>query len=712
MAARSVAPAAPPVNGAGRSARAPRREARRPAGGRPSRPALFARFGDLDRLRHDFPLILGDDGEASVVDTLSGRVDDLLSAIAPAGPPGERLRRRVLRLEREIRAAVSGTPGGSLARLWDAAADQLVAAGDESLAADLALARGAMRLDGTLVDCDATLPARVVRQVWQAVEERHRRVLRDEIDRLQASLADLLRADLLRSAAGRHAAALRDGVGAPHRALFDFEAMARLLAAPSGAAALTGARRARIERALAALADQRFAAGERTYGYVFDDLDAARAAYRERLPRLAELARALAVAELEVEGRYLPDVHDELLGGADAPWPDPEALDLMPAHLVHVDARAMDDAAAAAPLVALADGSMLKVAVTFSDPFSFAGRLAEAAAALGDVFVVQAAISHLHALREEIHAALDYRGPALLSIFAPLDEGAGIPAYLVSAMAVESRAVPAFVYDPTADPEAHLPLRLPANPQPERSWAEHELVGEDDALQQVARVVAVTPADLALCDPRWSVDVAPLPPGARVGAPVPVAAWLAGERDAAGGGWPSVEALDAEGRLHRLRVGERLLRAVRRRAAAWQRLRALSQRPTAERAPSAETAMQPAMDPAAEATLATEQPGAVEVAAAVASDAPDAATLAATSDAPYIETPRCTTCNECVNLNGRMFAYDANRQAYIADPDAGTYRELVEAAESCQVAIIHPGAPRNPDEPGLAELIERAATFR
>jgi hypothetical protein len=58
-----------------------------------------------------------------------------------------------------------------------------------------------------------------------------------------------------------------------------------------------------------------------------------------------------------------------------------------------------------------------------------------------------------------------------------------------------------------------------------------------------------------------------------------------------------------------------------------------------------------------------------------------------------------------------MFAYNVDRQAYIADVTAGTYRELVEAAESCQVAIIHPGAPRDPGEPGVGELLERAASF-
>jgi hypothetical protein len=78
----------------------------------------------------------------------------------------------------------------------------------------------------------------------------------------------------------------------------------------------------------------------------------------------------------------------------------------------------------------------------------------------------------------------------------------------------------------------------------------------------------------------------------------------------------------------------------------------------------------------------------------------------------WIETARCPTCNECQLINDRMFAYNANQQAYIKDITAGTFRQLVEAAESCQVAIIHPGLPRDPNEPGLDELIARAQSFQ
>jgi ferredoxin len=78
---------------------------------------------------------------------------------------------------------------------------------------------------------------------------------------------------------------------------------------------------------------------------------------------------------------------------------------------------------------------------------------------------------------------------------------------------------------------------------------------------------------------------------------------------------------------------------------------------------------------------------------------------------PWIETTRCTTCNECTNLNGRMFVYDQNKQAYIKDPLAGTFAQMVQAAERCPAGIIHPGDPLNPNEKDLAKWIERAKPF-
>ncbi len=77
----------------------------------------------------------------------------------------------------------------------------------------------------------------------------------------------------------------------------------------------------------------------------------------------------------------------------------------------------------------------------------------------------------------------------------------------------------------------------------------------------------------------------------------------------------------------------------------------------------------------------------------------------------WVDSEQCTTCNECLNINDALFVYDDNDQCVIGDPKAGTYDEMVRAAECCPVGIIHPGTPLNPDEPNLVELKKRAAAF-
>lgn len=79
---------------------------------------------------------------------------------------------------------------------------------------------------------------------------------------------------------------------------------------------------------------------------------------------------------------------------------------------------------------------------------------------------------------------------------------------------------------------------------------------------------------------------------------------------------------------------------------------------------------------------------------------------------PYIDSERCTTCDECTNLNKRMFAYDDKKQAYIKDPKAGTFKDLVTAAERCPAQIIHPGTPLNPKEKDLNKWLKRAEPFK
>jgi hypothetical protein len=178
--------------------------------------------------------------------------------------------------------------------------------------------------------------------------------------------------------------------------------------------------------------------------------------------------------------------------------------------------------------------------------------------------------------------------------------------------------------------------------------------------------------------------------------------------------------IDEQNRLRRAVVDEKLIEAAARCLDAWRGLQelggignshALLALREARQAWDAEKAQLPAHPLPQPQTQPAPQAAPAPAAAMPAAAEPAAAEPAPSSDDPWIETARCTTCNECTQLNDRMFAYNEDKRAYIRDPDAGTYRELVQAAETCQVAIIHPGKPRNRDEPGLEELIKRAEPF-
>jgi ferredoxin len=353
--------------------------------------------------------------------------------------------------------------------------------------------------------------------------------------------------------------------------------------------------------------------------------------------------------------------------------------------------------------------------------FTFAAaRLGTMAVGLNDIYVLQASAANLYALRERIARGLMFPGAALFSVFSGADKG-DWPPYLSSAAAMQSRTFPAFSYDPAAGADLASRFSLEENPQPDADWPKHGFTYEDEAHQRVSNEPAFTFVDFVASDRRFAGHFARVPAGKGNGAMMPVGEWLDAEPAAVAGKVPYILMVDGAEKLHRLIADDALASAARRCRDIWHRLQELGgihnsyaerllakekktweeQRRREAATAKAEAAPVPSAAPAASA------PTAVASAAAAA----DAATEQK-SDEPYIETLRCTSCNECIQINNRIFAYDANKQAYIADAGAGTYRELVEAAESCQVSVIHPGKPRNRNEPSLGALLKRAEEFQ
>ena len=677
--------------------------------------------------------------------SLSAIVGALIAELAPRGLEGERFRKHVLRLERELRVMVATGGTGTLSELWASAAERLSADADETVGKVLAQAGDALKLDGAVVDCDAGLPARFVTQAWQHAQALKGNEFRTLVDSLMRKLTDIRRAAFARSAAGQEPKALAASIGSGHADVFDFSVMSKLVIRNAPKDELPPARRKRIEWALGVLRTQPFYAdpagsgAAESFEFAFDNCAAAAEAYRERLPRLVEVVKAIAIAELESGGAYVEADHDPFFERYDENALTADDLALFPNYLVCIPPERNDAPENAGLIEMLSAGLPVKVLVQQTDlleeasigtgHFAFgvrSARLATTAMGLGGMFVLQATSADLYAMRERVGRGLAARGPALFSVFAGSPAAAGdLPPYLTAAAAKESRAFPAFTYDAAAGENWADRFSLEHNRNPDADWALESLEYADEAMQRVSEDVAFTYADFVLCDRRYTAHFAVVPRERWNAGMLPVAEWVKLPERPAAEHIPFLWAVDADDRLHRVIVDARMMQATRRCLLLWHRLqehagihdshaeRLLAreraawdvERQEAQEALKIAAARAPAAD-------TVETNGTSAAPAATAAPAAEPAADKPPSDEAWIETSRCPSCNECQTINDKMFAYNDNKQAYIKDIDAGTFRQLVEAAEVCQVAIIHPGKPRNPNEPGLEELIERAKPFQ
>ncbi len=699
-------------------------------------PAVLAGYRDLTALRYDFPLVLiRAGGDRKPVQSLSGLFDGALKDIADGDT--DRVCKHAYRLEREIRTLVAEGAAGSLAKIWDLAAAAIGAKSDDLLQDSLRRLRAAVKVDGDVIGYDKAMPFRLFRHAWQSLQDRKTQSFRADINKLIVNLSDILSADFVHSKEGLSAERLRATVGAVHRDVFDFDAMSRLLVETSANVPIPESRRRRVRGLLSVLRAQRFFApadndkgvdvGE-PYSFVFENCADAVAAYRERLPRMIELAKAIAMARLETEGEYSEGRHDAFFAEFGDNGLDPADLALFPGYLICLRAADLEAAESDLILQAFVAGMLAKVVVQTDDlvepspigsDYLISGlrnkQLASAAMSFGTYYVLQASGSSLFQLREQILRGLAYDGPALFSVFSGAS-GSDIAPYLTAAAAAESRAFPAFIYDPSTGPDWASRFSLTVNSQIDLDWPLQRLDYEDAEQQRVSESLAFTLVDFAACDPRCAKHFAKVPRGKWGADLLPVAEFLARQPQDLADKVPSLLMVDRDNRLQKVIVDDKLVQAARRCVEAWRSLQELGGVHNSHAARLLEQERKIWAEQARPAAAAVETPPAAASPAATAAPAvaaPEPAPAAAErpSDDPYIETPRCTTCNECTQINDKMFAYDANKQAYIANPDAGTYRQLVEAAESCQVSIIHPGKPRNPDELGLDELKARAEPF-
>ena len=695
-------------------------------------PALFVPYRNLTELRYDFPLILVEGADTQAyVDTLTGVINRLLRDIAPAGNSGAQLRQHVLRLERRMRELAVDTFGVTLTDLWKQAEKSLLAECDKAeaewLGNSVATARFALRTDGLVVDCDEYLPARLLQHA-RAKLTRHQTATADRVNRIIISLRNILRVDDLKNGASRTAQKVKTTLGKRYKEAFDFERMAELLDDSTPHNRLPAARRNRIRAVLSVLESQKYFAvpGKEVdlHAFVFDSLSGALKAYNERMSEMADVIKAISVADLELDNAYREEKHSTYFDRFGPQALAAEDLALFPSYLICLHESECNTRDLARLMEIVNCDLPMKVLIQVSDPLgepspadgyprqgSFVRQLAHTFVA-GNAYVMQSPASNLYRQRNQIQKGLEFAGPAIFSVFVPFSDGTTqLPGYLIAAAAMESRVFPAFSYDPAAGEGLAVRFDISCNPEVEADWPCRELRYEDEELQTVAEDVAFTSVDFAVTDPKYGDHFAIATRDTWTEDLTPVAACLEQASADSVASVPYVPVVGNDNVMQRLIVDDKLIRIARRCRERWHALQELggvhnsyasAARADAETEPAhVESLPEIAFEPEVPVVKETIQPE------TGVDDDPGTS-----SDEASIDTPRCTTCDECTNRNDRMFAYDDNKQAYIKDIAAGTYRELVEAAEVCQVAIIHPGKPRDPGEAGLDELIARAEPFQ
>ncbi len=582
-------------------------------------PALLAPYRDLSQLRYDYPLILVDGAETQAfVDTLSGVINRLLRDIAPQGNAGEQLRQHILRLERRMRELAVGKFSVTLSELWKQAEKSLLAectkAEAEWLGNSIATARFALQIDGQVVDCDERSPARLIEHGWAKLAVR-RHETADRINNLIIRLRNVLKVDDLKNGESRTPQKLKTTLGKRYEEAFDFERMADLLDDSTPHNRLPIARRDRIRAALTVLESQKFFASgavdpqaKTLHHFMFDNLSAALKAYHERLSEIAEVVGAIAIADLELDNSYCEEKHAAFFDRFSPQALTAEDFALFPSYLICLHESECNTRDLARLMEIVNCDLPIKVLIHVSDPLgepspldgfpqtgSFVQQLVQTFVA-GNAYVLQSPASHLYRQREHIQKALEFGGPAIFSVCVPFaDENSRLPAYLVSAAAMESRVFPAFSYNPAAGKGLVDRFDISCNPDVDSDWPRRELHFEDENLQAVAEEVAFTPVDFVLIDPKYGSHFALAAKDAWQEDLMPVADYI--DNTDTIEAVPSVATVNSNNVLQRLVVDEQLIRMARRCRERWHALQELggvhnSYANAAEQAARAELAQQ------------------------------------------------------------------------------------------------------------------------
>jgi len=770
-------------------------------------PALLNPYRDSSAIRYQYPLYLaprGDDPGATLARPLSEHLSASIETFALGPDQARILRDNLPWLERYLRQKLTGPDPVDAAPLFAEAAAALQAhlglkdSNRDSLDADLSRLQDSIAEGSTCLGYGPDVPLHLLVHAIRHRLEPRRAALHREVARRAAALESLLRVERSKSAESNQPDSVSSSVG-PAGNLLDSDALSGVLGKRShGSQEMSQERRLRIEWALEALRAWdddpvlvRFAGrvfnpwfAEQADVDVVESYEACATAselFLEDAERFARLFAAMRIADLEVDDRYDPPIHDSWFASFDWQAFSDEELQLITraVALESADYLATDGMPTFSHLL----GSRLPVHVVTwvraydnpavkpgEGPFdAYRFELANFGIGHRQVVVAQTSAARHEDLLSGFLCAIDSNRTSLHLVNRGTQTKTSKPIlepWFVASAALESRAHPFLLINPDAGDHAARRVSFDGNPQPDADWPVETLEYRGADGNETTMELAFTFADYALLMPALHPHFRMVPAGLESDQLVTVADYLAAQDEDVDRRVPFVWGIDEDGVLVRLVVSRALVFACRDRLNYWHSLQELAgvqnfyveeaveriieqQRAELEaereqlrkehaeeleavRSEAAGEAMGQLVDVLMGADLSgmlagggqqlatmpaarpAESGAPAEEEAAHAEAAPEAVEEPEEElsfDEPWLDTPACTTCDDCMGINKMMFAYNDDKQAYLKDSKAGTFEDLVRAAEICPAKCIHPGKPLNPNEPNLEELMARAAPF-
>ncbi len=701
-------------------------------------PVALHSLRDLSLSRFAFPLILNSADRANWATSLTACFDALLDGVEDSAKRAD-----TLKTEFAVRQAIAGKDGADLGKILK----------DVTAKHDLPLPENVP--DGKLFGYSADLYRQLFAFAQQARHEMCRADLKSELEQTIDNLERLLGGKSVKESPASESIP---------EAEIDLSAFEQIRRDTAKSTKLPKAREERLKEAMNIL---RGWLKKRLTSYseeIFvNDLPDAITRQDELNGQFVAFIRARHLVRLELQGHYMPEKHDALFDEFNEAHVSDQEWTYRPCVMCLLDEKHLPDTQ---QLLQMADSGLpVKIVLRLDSLADDSGgrftrtqgaRLAAGMLMQPGIFSAQFPLAYAAQMGEAINEGLDFPGPALFALYGAFAEKAALPPYLVSAAAADARCFVPFVNNPFNGSGFANSFRLVNVPQQENVWPVNTFSVSDD---EETRQEAFTAADFLSLLAKSRDAFMPLAGGQWHDAMQPFdlfSSATAGQRKL-----PYLQLVAEDGKLLRVLVDRNAATFAMQVQQEWQLLRELAgienshlqkqQQKWQQQAEQAveevreslrrehEQEMQQALDKLTEDVIGKIASGLLaedwtQVHQAPATTAPlpkkesqktaqeeepkqpsaveeeDDEEIVITHD-PYIDTPLCTSCNECRIINKEMFAYDDNQQAYIADAKAGTYRQLVEAAEKCPVRIIHPGKPLNEDESGLEDLIKRAEKF-